>query len=251
MLHLLKRHPIAMKAFFRHSLVLTYALPIDFLEKSLAPGLVLDTHGSYGFLAVALVQSQSLRPSFLPAWLGGSFFLSGYRLFVRFRGQARSLRGLQILRSDSDRLWMVNAGNLFTHYRYRWCKAEVNERPGKVEWQIHTADAEANLRVIAYIDEAPAGLPEGSPFRGLREAGRFAGPLPYTFDYEAETHSLIRVRGIRRNWHPKQVRVEVLENSFLTGKLFSQTTPILASAFHLYGVPYRWERGRRCFTWTK
>jgi len=245
MLHLLKRHPFSVKAFFRQSLVLTYAFPSDVLQPLLPPGLALDTYGEYGFLAIALVQTKRLRPAFLPAALGRDFFLSGYRIFARLSNRASSLRGLRILRSDTDHPWMVRAGNLLTHYQYRLCQAELCERPGEIEWNIRTLNQEADLHVVAHIGEAPALLPAGSPFLNFQDARRFAGPLPYTFDYEAETHSIIRIQGVRREWHPKPVAVDVLQNTFLRQEAFCRATPILANAFHVHDVPYRWERGIR------
>src|SRR5579871_6110526 len=116
MLHLLKRHPIPISAFFRHSLVLTYAVPKEILEPFLPAGLVPDVFRGYGFLAIALVQTEHLRPSFLPAALGQDFFLSGYRIFTRLGTAAQSKRGLRILRSDTNRGLMACAGNLLTHY---------------------------------------------------------------------------------------------------------------------------------------
>ena len=41
----LKRHPIPVKAHFRHSLVLTYAFPKQLLAGLLPPGLILDKIG--------------------------------------------------------------------------------------------------------------------------------------------------------------------------------------------------------------
>jgi len=101
---------------------------------------------------------------------------------------------------------MVSAGNLLTHYQYRLCQAELDERPGEVEWNIRTPRQQADLRVIVRIADALAVLPAGSPFLNLKKARRFAFPLPYTFNYEPETHSIIRVQGVRREWHPKPVR---------------------------------------------
>ncbi len=199
MLHLLKRHPFPVKAFLRQSLVLTYAFPSDVLQPLLPPGLALDTYGEYGFLAIALVQTERLRPSFLPAALGRDFLLSGYRIFARLANRASSLRGLRILRSDTNRRWMASAGNVLTHYRYRLCEAELKERPGEIEWNIRTPRHEADLRVIAHIGDGPTVLPTGSPFLNVKEARRFAGPLPYTFDYERETHSIIRIQGASGN----------------------------------------------------
>jgi hypothetical protein len=245
MLHLLKRHPFSVEAFFSQSLVLTYAFPSGVLQPLLLPGLVLDTYGEFGFLAIAMVQTERLRPSFLPAALGRTCFLSGYRIFVRLANGAGSLRGLRILRSDTNHRWMVSAGNMLTHYQYRLCQADVRERPGEIEWNIRTPRQEADLHVIAHIGEGPAPLPDGSPFLNVQEARRFAGPLPYTFDYEAETHSIIRIQAVRQEWHPKPVSVEVLQSTFLRQEPFCRATPILANAFHVHDVPYRWMRGIR------
>ena len=156
MLHLLKRHPFPVKAFFRQSLVLTYAFPRELLQSLLPPGLALDAHRGYGFLAIALVQTHRLHPSFLPAALGRDVFLSGYRIFVRLGNGAGSLRGLRILRSYSDRRWMVVTSNVFTHYKYRLCEANLSERPGEIEWTIQTPDQQADLRVIAWTMSDPS-----------------------------------------------------------------------------------------------
>ncbi len=126
MLHWLKRHPIPVTAYFRHALVLTYAFPPEVLEPLLPEELALDTWRGSGFLAIALVATERMRPSFLPAAMGSDFFLSGYRIFTRLAG-GESLRGLRILRSDTDRRLMVCAGNLLTHYNYSLCSAAVEE----------------------------------------------------------------------------------------------------------------------------
>ncbi|HEX4167248.1 MAG TPA: DUF2071 domain-containing protein [Bryobacteraceae bacterium] len=245
MLHLLKRHPFPVKAFFRQSLILTYAFPSHLLQPLLPPGLALDTYGEYGFLAIALVQAERLRPSFLPAALGRDFMLSGYRIFARLATRTCSLRGLWILRSNTNRQWMATAGNVFTHYKYGLCQAELKKRFSEIEWNIRTPRQEADLRVIAHTDHEPALLPAGSPFLNFKDARRFAGPLPYTFDYERETHSIIRIQGVRQEWHPKPVTVQVLQNTFLRQKPFCHATAILANAFHVHAIPYRWNRGIR------
>lgn len=244
MLHLLKRHPLPIVAHFRHCLVLTYAFPEEVLEPLLPPGLVLDTYETNGFLAVALVQTEGLRPAGTPAAMGQDFFLSGYRIFASFRTQAgRRLRGLRILRSDTDKERMAIAGNLLTHYNYAKCEVELDERESALAVRITTPRGEADLDVVADLASKPAPLPSGSPFPDLRTARRFAGPLPYTFDYERETHSIVRIEGVRSHWDPQPVQVEVRRCAFLEHPPFAGTLPRLANAFHLQDVPYRWERG--------
>lgn len=109
MLSKLRRHPLAVQAHFRYSLVLTYAYPEELLKPLLSRGLQLDTYNGYGFLAIALVQTERLRPVGMPSVFGRDFFLSGYRIFTRFRlPNGKILRGLQILRSDADSDFMVH-----------------------------------------------------------------------------------------------------------------------------------------------
>jgi len=245
MLHLLKRHSLPVVAFFRHSLVLTFAYPQGLLQPLLPPGLVLDTYKGFGFLAIAMVQTMHLRPSFLPEFLGQDFFLSGYRIFARLDTPGSSIRGLRILRSDTNKRLMVLAGNALTHYAYRLCKAECKEEPGKLHITISTPRGDADLEVVADLANKPACLPEGSPFENTDDGRRFAGPLPFTFDYESQTNSIIMIRGVREHWKPQPVGVDLLKCNFLKSPPFCEAPPILANAFHLQDVPYRWERGVR------
>src|SRR5262249_24441403 len=145
-LYFLQRHPIPVKAFFRHSLVLTYAFPKDLLEPLLPPGLILDAYGDYGFLAIAMVQTEHLRPEFMPEFMGQNFFLTGYRIFARFKTRSgQTLRGLRILRSDTDNGLMAFSGNLLTHYHYRKANVTMTATNGVLDIAIKTPRAEADI----------------------------------------------------------------------------------------------------------
>ena len=243
MWHRLKRHPFAVKARFGHCLALTYAFPRHSLTPLLPPGLSLDTYQSWGFVAIALVETKQLRPSFLPASFGQSFLLAGYRIFARLGAGAR--RGLYILRSDTDKKLMTLFGNCFTHYQYRLSGMSCRMTEGLLEWRVASADAEADLLVRLRPDDESATLPLTSPFPDLRTARRFAGPLPYTFDYEKQTGSIVSIKGVRSNWEPRVVEVEVVNvPSFFRRPPFTDATPLLANAFYLRDVLYAWERGR-------
>lgn len=244
MWHLLQRHPFAVEAFFRRSLVLTYAVPESVLAPLVGPGLALDTVEGWGFLAVAMVQTRALRPKGFPTWLGRDFFLTGYRAFTRFARPGRqTLRGLKIFRSDTDRASMVPLGNLFTKYRYRHAKVEVDEQAGRLEVRITTPGREADLHVVADVGGGPASLPAGSPFRSMEEARAFAGPLPYTFTYDERAGKMVVIRALRQSWDPQPVRVEVKEASYLDRPPFTGQDVRLANAFHVADVPYSWKAG--------
>jgi uncharacterized protein YqjF (DUF2071 family) len=243
---LIKRHPLAMAAHFEQVLVLTYALPQEVLAPLLPPGLALDCFGQHGFLAIAMVQTRNMRPQHLPSRLGRDFFLTGYRIFTRYRTTSgRTLRGLRILRSDTDSEAMVRWGNHLTHYNYQKVSVDYRRTESAIDIKVVTRDGAADLCVRADLSHQPASLPVGSPFPDFRTARRFAGPLPFTFDYEPETHSIVRIQGVRKQWDPIPVRVDVLQNSFLEHEPFACGSPVLASAFRVTNVDYVWKRGLR------
>jgi hypothetical protein len=244
MLHVLQRHPFAVEAFFQHSLVLTYAMPTSILAPLAGPGLELDTYGEWGFLAIAMVETRDLRPRGLPRWLGRDFFLSGYRVFTRFvRPGKQTLRGLRILRSDTNRATMTRLGNLFTHYNYRQAKVAVFSDKDHLEIRIGTPEREADLHVTADLTSCPAPLPAGSPFQTMDDARSFAGPLPYTFSYDERARKMVVIKGLRQAWDPEPIRVDVKEASYLERAPFAGADVRLANAFYVKDVPYAWKPG--------
>jgi hypothetical protein len=237
---------VPIKAELAASLVLAYAVPAEVLKPFLAPGLELDMYGGFGFLAIAMVETRDLRPALLPAGFGLNFFLTGYRIFTRYRTSAgRTLRGLRILRSDTDRWSMRVFGNLLTHYDYVHSRCHVRRTKSTYGIEICSPQGDADLKVDADITNEPESPPLGSPFPDLREARKFAGPLPFTFDYEQQTHSMIRVEGVRREWRPRPVSVKVYRNTFLERDAFRSAGATLANAFYLENVPYSWKPGVR------
>jgi uncharacterized protein YqjF (DUF2071 family) len=240
----LRRHPTPIEAHFRDCLTLTYAVPPEVLRPLVPPGLRLETLNGYGFMAIALVRTESLRPAGLPKACGQDFFLAGYRVFTTFHAPGgRRLRGLRILRTDTDRTRMVAAGNLLTHYNYHRCEARIESSTEQISVAVDTADHNGDLHLTAHLSKPT--LPPGSPLHSWREAMRFAGPLPFTFDYEGDTHAIIAVQATRSGWRPAPVAVDVHRISFFDQPMFHGCTPILAAAFHGRDIDYRWERGVR------
>ncbi len=244
--HVLQRHPIPMTCHFEHSLVIAWALPAAVLEPLVPPGLTLDTYDrEWGFVVIAAVQTRDLRPTRLPAVVGRDHLLTGYRIFVRHQdATGRVRRGLHVLRSDTNRRSMRIGGNLLTHYRYRQAVIDLTTSGERLDVRIDTPQRQADLHVVAHLDPAPAPLPATSPFRSPHDARRFAGPLPWTFDHERQTNSIVMIHGHRSSWHPRPIAVDVKTCTFLDQPPFAGRAR-LASAFHVADIDYRWDRGRR------
>jgi hypothetical protein len=240
MLSFLKNHPFAVEAFFESSLVLTFAVPKEELQTYIPDCLQLDTfNDKWAFVAIAMVQTKDLRPKGFPRFLGNNFFLIGYRVFVRYTNNAgKNLRGLYILKSETDKKKMEFMGNLFTHYNYTTTdilqKEQINSR------EISSTNSKFTISIDKAEDDVP--LPENSPFRDWKEARRFAGPLPFTFTYNTIKKEVLIIEGVRQNWHPSPVKVIEYNFEFLN-RLKLQNS-VLANAFVIKNIPYYWKKGK-------
>jgi len=236
----LKNHPFAIEAFFESSIVLTFAVPKDQLKHLIPDCLELDTFNEkWAFLAVAMVQTKSLRPKGFPEFLGNDFFLIGYRVFVRFKTQeGKRLRGLYILKSETDKKKMEFFGNIFTHYNYSTTDIHCKNCNGMME--IGSYHSGFNLQ-IADLDENVL-LPSASPFRDWKEARKFAGPLPFTFTCEQDSKKVLIIEGVRKEWKPAPVKVLSQHFSFIDSLKLEGVQ--LANAFIIRNLPYYWKKGK-------
>jgi uncharacterized protein YqjF (DUF2071 family) len=240
MFSFLKNHPFAVEAFFESSLVLTFAVPKEQLQKLIPECLELDTfNDKWAFVAVAIVQTKGLRPKGFPKPLGNDFFLIGYRIFVRYtNNEGKRLRGLYILKSETDKKKMEFLGNIFTHYNYTTTDIIRLNQNDKLEIK----STQSDFNIVVDTTEGEISLPQNSPFSDWKEARRFAGPLPFTFTYNSETKEILIIEGVRQNWTPKPTKVVEYNISFLNSLNLNE--PVLANAFIINGIPYYWKKGK-------
>lgn len=240
MISFLKNHPFAVEAHFDFSIVLTYAIPKDSLKNLIPECLLLDTfEDKWAFIAVALVQTRSLRPKGFPEFLGNNFFLIGYRIFVKYiTNEGRRLRGLYIIRSETDKRKMKIFGNLFTHYNYHW-----TDISNKVIGETRTIKSQSSaLEIEIDTSRKNVELPTNSPFNNWQEARRYAGPLPFTFTYNLRKREVLIIEGVRENWQPRPVSVVKSNIGFLDE--FGFKDRILSSAFIVEDISYYWKKGK-------
>lgn len=236
----IKDHPFPVETFFENSLVLTYAVPKEELEPFIPECLSLDTlNNTWAFLAIALVKTKALRPKGMPEFMGNDFILAGYRVFVRYNdSHGKRLRGLYILRSQTNKKKMEFWGNVFTHYNYTTTDIEFKDNSKSIT--VFSEGSNINIKVNRGEN---VGLPKGSPFSDWREARKFAGPLPFTFTYTKQTKEVLIIEGVRKNWSPTPVEIVKDEIGFITEKKFKGI--VRANAFMVENLPYYWKKGRK------
>ena len=240
MLSFLKNHPFAVEAFFESSVVLTFAVPKEELETMIPECLKLDTfQGKWAFIAIAMVQTKGLRPKGFPEFMGNDFFLTGYRVFVQYVNNAgKRLRGLYIIKSETDKKKMEFFGNIFTHYNYT--TTDILQIKSVNETEIKSVKSGFNIRFQTTGNDIP--LPENSPFADWKEARKFAGPLPFTFTYTAAKREVLIIEGVRQNWTPAPIRIIDYSSAFIDALKLKKV--VLANAFIIKNIPYWWKKGK-------
>lgn len=240
----LKRHPFPIVAWFDRVVAVSFAFPEAIVRPLVPEALEIDSHQGLGFVTAALVWTKKLRPAGFPEFLGQDFFLVGYRVFTRLReAPGRRLRGLKILRSDTNKKRMVWLGNLMTGYRYRHVNVQIKESDVQTSIESWRADGSQTLELTFGPPDEAAPLPEGSPFSDWHTARLFAGPMPFTFSPEPDGRFVV-IEGSRQDWVPRPVPVKSWHVSLFDEPPFRGTKPILANAFVVKGVSYRWKKGR-------
>jgi uncharacterized protein YqjF (DUF2071 family) len=236
----LKNHPFAVEAFFDSSTVLTYAVPKEQIEHLIPECLELDTFDdTYGFVAAAMVQTKHLRPKGFPEFMGNDFFLTGFRIFVRYRtSYGKRLRGLFIIKSETNKKKMEFFGNIFTHYKYT--TTDIRQKITTETTEISSVKSKFKILLDNTIEEVE--LPKNTPFNNWKEARRFAGPLPFTFTYNKPNKEVLIIEGVRSNWKPQPIKVLEHSISFIDSLLLEGV--VLANAFKVEQIPYSWKSGK-------
>lgn len=240
MFDFLKNHPFAVEAYFESSTILTFAVPKEQLQNLIPECLELDTlNDTFGFIAVAMVQTKALRPKGFPKFLGNDFFLIGYRIFVRYTNEkGKRQRGLYILKSETDKKKMEYLGNIFTKYNYT--TTDIYQKETDTTLIISSKKSNFSLTIQQTNEEIE--LPNNSPFENWAIARRFAGPLPFTFTYNSNDKTVLIIEGVRENWTPKPLKILNYNFEFLDTMNFQNI--VLANAFIIEDISYNWKKGR-------
>jgi uncharacterized protein YqjF (DUF2071 family) len=241
MISFLKNHPFAVEAFFEDSVVLTFAVPKEQLQALIPRCLTLELlNNTWAFIAIAMVQTKGLRPKGFPEFFGCDFFLIGYRIFVNYTtNSGKRLRGLYILKSETDKKRMELLGNVFSHYNYSTTDIKLLNYDKTIEIKSN----QSNFKVeIERAQKQNVLLPENSPFVDWKEARKFAGPLPFTFTYNPLTNNVLIIEGVRQYWTPQPIKV--IRHAIPYFCSLNLTGIILANAFLISKIPYYWKKGR-------
>ena len=188
-----------------------------------------------------MVDTKNLKPKGFPDIFGRKFFLIGYRIFVRYKSsQGKSLRGLYIIKSETNKEFMRFFGNIFTRYNYTTTDIWREEVDSVVK--IKSSKSNFRLNYRNSLTGESVRLPRSSVFGSWKEARRFAGPLPFTFEVDKPKREVLIIEGVRQHWDPRPIEVISYNFEFIDNLNFDEIR--LSNAFEIEDIPYYWKKGR-------
>ena len=193
-------------------------------------------HG-VGMVGICLIRLASVRPRFVPSWLGIRSENAAHRAAVEWDdGGARS--GVYVRRRDTDS-WLnsLAGGRMFqgVHHHGRFA---VRETPNSFDIALHSDDGETDMAIRA---RSARRLPATSAFGSLEEASDFfqAGSLGYSATADPRRFEGLELRC--RAWRVEPLEIEEARSSFFDDRaLFPQGSIELDCALLMRDVAHEW-----------
>ncbi len=195
------------------------------------------THG-VGMVGICLIRLKSVRPTFVPSWLGISSENAAHRTAVEWDDNGATREGVYVRRRDTSSLLnSLAGGRLFPgiHHHARFTVEETSDRYCVA---LRSDDGVTSMSVRGRRTDK---LPASSVFGTLAEASAFfqAGSLGYS-----ETPDPSRFEGMELrcyNWQVEPLEVEEARSSFFEDEsLFPKGSIELDCALLMRGIKHEW-----------
>lgn len=229
------RNPLTMAGRIERCWLFSYRTPSEEVRKVLPGTLEPVTYEGFAFWNLVICRVAAMRPRFVPAALGISYWHVAYRVPVRFRSGRGWIEGLYFVRSDCDSFGITCTGNIMTDFNFHRASIEVEDR-GEAGIEIHSKQASARVELA---NETPSILETGSPFPDLAFADRFLKYKPAALSVLPD--GKVRVLKVVRDenkWRNRLVRVKRAEWDFLKNR-----EAVLEICQEVEPIDYQWNPG--------
>jgi hypothetical protein len=194
-------------------------------------------HG-VGLVGICLIRLRSVRPTFLPAWLGVSSENAAHRAAVEWDEGGRVREGVYIRRRDTgSRLNALGGGRLFPgiHHHARFTVRETGTR---FEVALRSDDGETDLSVVGDVTDR---WPAGSVFGSAGEAAAFFrdGSVGYSATPDPRRFQGLELRCHR--WEVEPLAVSAVRSSYFDDRgVFPPGAIVFDSALLMRGIEHEW-----------
>jgi hypothetical protein len=195
-------------------------------------------HRGYGIAGICLIRLRSLRPRFLPAWLGIASENAAHRTAVEWDDCGRVREGVYVRRRDSNS-WLnaVAGGRLFPGI-HSHAKFTVRETETHLEVRLRSDDGATRISVVG---DVATDLPATSAFESLAEASAFfqTGSLGYSATPDPRKFQGLELRC--QHWQMEPLSVAEVRSSFFDDRaVFPAGSIEFDCALLMRGIEHEW-----------
>jgi hypothetical protein len=219
-------------------ILVNYRVDPSVLARLVPPPFEPKLVNDYGIAGICLIRLKSIRPRYLPEFLGISSENAAHRIAVRWTVGGESRQGVYIPRRDSSsRLNNLFGGRLFPgiHHRARF---EVEESTNSLNVWLQSDDGTTELQVKARLTDK---LPPTSVFHTLDQASTFfeAGSLGYSPTGRDGEYDALELRTF--SWDVAPLEVDMVRSSFFEdGDRFPRGSVEFDCGLLMRGIRHEW-----------
>lgn len=221
-------------------ILVNYRVEPEILRRMLPAPFEPKVYAGYGIAGVCLIRLQSIRPPFVPGWLGTQSENAAHRIAVQWWENGSQREGVYIPRRDTSS-WIntLAGGRLFPGMHHR-AHFEVVETDTTYRVALQSTDDETRVLVAGTLTR---GLPDSSIFPSLHAVSDFfeAGALGYSATAQPGHYDGLELRSFIWEVQPLAI-TEAYSSFFSDPSRFPPGTIAFDNALLMRGIPHEWQR---------
>ena len=231
-------HLSAIRGIIDRRILVNFRVDADVLARVLPSPFRPKIVKGMGMAGVCLIRLKSIRPRFLPSFLGISSENAAHRIAVEWDQDGETKEGVFIPRRDtSSRLNALVGGRLFPGV-HNHAVFDVREHDAHFRIELNSDDRQTHLLVDGHLAQ---NIPGGSIFTSISEASDFfkRGSLGYSVGNEPDCYDGLELRSF--DWQVQPLAVNRVESSYFENRdLFPPGSTEFDCALLMRGIEHEW-----------
>lgn len=187
---------------------------------------------------ICLIRLESIRPRFIPRFLGFASENAAHRVAVRWQADGSDREGVFVPRRDTASVMNhLAGGRLFPgeHHRARF---DVREERDRLDLSMRSEDGQVSVRVRGSLG---GGLAGSSCFSSLAEASAFFEPGSVGYSVTRDAGRLDGIELRTQGWSVEPLQVEDVYSSYFSDETrFPKGSVVFDCALLMRNVGHTW-----------